>query len=83
MKNFEDRLQQLEEIADKMREGNIPLDEAVSMFEKGISLARGLEKDLGKIEKKIEILVKEPENPGDEPSLELFPELSDQDETEG
>ena len=82
MKNFEDRLQQLEEIADKMREGNIPLDEAVSMFEKGISLARGLETDLTKIEKKIEILVKEPETPDDEPSLELFPELSGQGEEE-
>ena len=82
MKNFEDRLRQLEEIADKMREGNIPLDEAVSMFEKGILLARGLEKDLAKIERKIEILVKEPGEPGDEPSLELFPELSDREDEE-
>ena len=52
------------------------------MFEKGISLARGLETDLTKIEKKIEILVKEPETPDDEPSLELFPELSGQGEEE-
>ena len=76
MKNFEERLKALEEIAEKMREGNIPLDEAVSLFEKGTTLARGLEKDLAKIEKKIEILAKEPENPEDEPSLELFPDMS-------
>ena len=76
MKNFEERLMALEEIAEKMREGNIPLDEAVALFEKGITLARGLEKDLSKIEKKIEILAKEPENPDDEPSLELFPDMS-------
>ena len=74
MKNFEERLKALEEIAEKMREGNIPLDEAVSLFEEGVALARGLEKDLAKIEKKIEILAKEPETPEAEPSLELFPE---------
>jgi exodeoxyribonuclease VII small subunit len=76
MKNFEERLTALEEIAEKMREGNIPLDEAVSLFEKGITLARGLEKDLARIEKKIEILAREPETPDDEPSLELFPDMS-------
>ncbi len=80
MKNFEERLARLEDLADKMREGNIPLDDAVSMFEEGIGLAKGLEKDLSKIEKKIEILVNEPEKTGDEPTLELFPELKNPQE---
>ena len=80
MKNFEERLAKLEDLADKMREGNIPLDDAVSMFEEGIGLAKGLEKDLSKIEKKIEILVNEPEKTGDEPTLELFPELKNPQE---
>ncbi len=80
MKNFEERLTRLEELADKMREGNIPLDDAVAMFEEGIGLAKGLEKDLIRIEKKIEILVNEPEKTGDEPALELFPELKDPQE---
>lgn len=34
MKNFEERLRQLEDIADRMKEGDTPLDDAVSMFER-------------------------------------------------
>lgn len=74
MKNFEERLTRLEELNEKMKSGNIPLDEAVVMFEDGIKLARGLEKDLSKVERRIEILVNEPETPEEEPTLELFGE---------
>ncbi len=72
MKNFEERLAKLETLNDRMREGNLPLEEAVSIFEEGISLARSLEKDLSKIERKIEILVNKPESPEEKPNLELF-----------
>jgi exodeoxyribonuclease VII small subunit len=78
MKSFEDRLTRLEELSDKLREGKIPLEEAVSIFEEGMTLARELEKELAKIERKVEILVNEPEKKsaasgGQEPVLELFP----------
>jgi len=79
MKNFEERLNRLEELNEKMKSGNIPLDEAVEMFEDGIKLARGLEKDLSKVERRIEILVNEPETPEEEPNLELFGEVQDED----
>jgi len=79
MKNFEERLARLEELNEKMKSGNIPLDEAVEMFEDGIKLARGLEKDLSKVERRIEILVNEPETPEEEPNLELFGEVQDED----
>jgi exodeoxyribonuclease VII small subunit len=72
MKKFEDRLSELEELNEKMKGGDIPLDEAVELFEKGIKLAKSLEKDLSKIERKIEILVNEPEAPNEEPNLRLF-----------
>lgn len=73
MKKFEERLSELEGLNEKMKEGEIPLDEAVSLFERGIKLAKGLEKDLSKIERKIEILVNEPDDPEtEEPHLELF-----------
>ena len=45
MKSFEERLNRLEELNDKIADGEIPLDEAVSFFEEGIKLAKGLEKD--------------------------------------
>ena len=74
-KSFEERLQRLEEINEKINEGEIPLEQAVAQFEEGIRLAKGLEKELSKIERKIEILVNEPETAEEEPSLELFPDL--------
>ena len=75
MKKFEERLEKLEDLNEKMKAGSIPLDEAVGMFEEGIKLAKSLEKDLSKIERKIEILVNEPDSPEEEPNLELFPGL--------
>ena len=59
MKSFEERLNRLEELSEKLKTGNVPLEEAVSLFEEGIKLARGLEKELSKIERKVEILVNE------------------------
>ncbi len=72
MKTFEQRLSRLEELNETMRNGQLPLEEAVALFEEGIKLARGLEKDLNKIERKVEILVNKPESPEDTPNLELF-----------
>jgi exodeoxyribonuclease VII small subunit len=80
MKNFEQRLTRLEELAGKISEGDVPLEDAVNMFEEGIKLAQGLEKDLAKVERKIEILVNQPDKQEDEPNLELFPELEDDQE---
>ena len=78
-KSFEDRLERLEKLAEKLREGKIPLEEAVTLFEEGMKLARSLEKDLSRVERKVEILTREPESNGEEPGLELFPELSEDD----
>ena len=72
MKNFEERLNKLEELNEKMKEGSVALDEAVQIFEEGIKLAKGLERDLSKIDRKIEILVNKPEKDNEEPNLELF-----------
>ncbi len=77
MKSFEERLQRLEELVAKIREGEVSLDEAVGAFEEGIKLAKSLEKDLSKVERRIEILVNEPDSPDEKPTLELFPELEE------
>lgn len=78
-KSFEERLERLEKLAEKLREGKIPLEEAVALFEEGMKLARSLEKDLSRVERKVEILTQEPAGDGQEPGLELFPELSEED----
>ena len=73
MKNFEERLERLEKLGEKIRKTDIPLDEALSAFEEGIRLARTLESDLEKIENRIEVLMNSTEAPASEsPELELF-----------
>jgi exodeoxyribonuclease VII small subunit len=57
MKNFEDRLERLEILGEKIRKPELPLDDALKAFEEGIKLARSLEKDLEKVESRIEILL--------------------------
>jgi exodeoxyribonuclease VII small subunit len=72
-KSFEERLERLETLGEKIRKTDIPLDEALKAFEEGIRLARGLESDLGKIESRIEILMNSADAPlGESPELELF-----------
>jgi exodeoxyribonuclease VII small subunit len=73
LKNFEERLEHLEKLGEQVRKTDIPLNEALAAFEEGIKLARDLEKDLEKIESRIEILVNgdSAENPA-KPELELF-----------
>jgi len=73
MKNFEERLDRLEVLGEQIRKADIPLDKAINAFEEGIKLARTLEKDLEKIESRIEILMNSAEALADEsPELELF-----------
>jgi exodeoxyribonuclease VII small subunit len=57
MKNFEERLERLESLGEKIRKPDLPLDDALKAFEEGIKLARSLEKDLEKVETRIEILM--------------------------
>jgi exodeoxyribonuclease VII small subunit len=73
MKNFEERLLKLENFGDTIRKTDIPLEDALKAFEEGIKLARSLEKDLEKIESRIEILLNSPEAKVQEsPELDLF-----------
>ena len=65
-KSFEERLERLEELGDEIRKTDIPLEEAIKAFEEGIKLARELEKDLEKIESRIEILMNNTASVGDD-----------------
>jgi exodeoxyribonuclease VII small subunit len=75
MKNFEERLVRLEELGALVKKNDIPLDEALAAFEEGIKLSRSLEKDLEKVENRIEVLTNGTEDASgdaDQPNLELF-----------
>lgn len=72
MKKFEERLSRLEELAERIKESDLPLEEAVSVFEEGIKLSKGLQRDLEKVQAKVEILLNEPETEEEKPELGLF-----------
>ena len=72
MKKFEERLARLEEISEKIKSVDISLEDALAAFEEGIKLAKTLEKDIDKIESKVQILMNQPVQPQDKPELELF-----------
>lgn len=73
MKTFEDKMKRLEELSQLIKERDIPLEKAVQSFDEGVKLAQELEKELSKVEKKVEILLNEPQPESEEkPELGLF-----------
>lgn len=74
MKKFEERLERLEELSDAIKNPDLALEDALAFFEEGIKLAKNLEKELDKIEGKIQILMNQPASIDEKPELELFPD---------
>ena len=72
MKNFEDELKRLEEIVEQIKNSDVPIEKAISMFEEGMKISKTLEKDIEKMEGKISILLNQPMDIDDKPELELF-----------
>ncbi|HEQ4381721.1 TPA: exodeoxyribonuclease VII small subunit [Streptococcus pyogenes] len=50
-KTFEENLQDLETIVNKLENGDVPLEEAISEFQKGMLLSKELQKSLQAAEK--------------------------------
>jgi len=57
--SFEKALADLEAIVEKLEKGGLSLNESLALFEKGVKLAKFLRDELGKAEKKVEILLKD------------------------
>jgi exodeoxyribonuclease VII small subunit len=58
-KPFETSLTELEAIVAKLENGDLPLEESLDLFEKGIKLSRECRDRLAKAERRIEILLKD------------------------
>jgi exodeoxyribonuclease VII small subunit len=56
---FEDALQRLEEIVDRLETGELPLEDSLKVFEEGVALARRCSKYLEEAEKRVELLTKD------------------------
>jgi len=72
MAQFEKQLERLEEISASIKKSDISMEEALKFFEEGIQLAKKMEKDLEKIETKIQVLMNAPVTVEDKPELDLF-----------
>lgn len=55
---FEENLKELEQTVKKLEEGNVSLDEMLSLFENGIRLTKSCTAQLDEAEQKINILLK-------------------------
>jgi exodeoxyribonuclease VII small subunit len=55
---FEERLNDLESIVAKLEGAELPLEDALALFEKGIGLVRALTAQLDEVEKKLEVLTR-------------------------
>lgn len=69
--SFEKALAELEDIVETLEKGGLALNDSLAFFEKGVKLARFLRGELGKAEKKIEILLKDEKGEIKEEPFEL------------
>lgn len=65
MNTIEERLEKLENLSDSIKDSDLGIEEAMALFDEGIKLVRGIEKDLDEMEGKIQILMNQPEDTDD------------------
>lgn len=57
--NFENALEELEELVSSMEDGNLTLEDSLKAFEKGIKLTRECQTALKNAEQKVQVLINE------------------------
>ncbi|HMI76339.1 MAG TPA: exodeoxyribonuclease VII small subunit [Steroidobacteraceae bacterium] len=66
--DFETAMRDLEELVDRLEHGDLPLEESLAAFERGVMLTRACQSALKEAEQKVEILLKK----AGEPAVEDF-----------
>lgn len=56
---FEEAMEQLEKIVERLESGELSLDDSLAAFEDGVKLVKFCNQKLTEVEKKIELLVKD------------------------
>ena len=59
MPKFEECLQRLEEVVNQLERGDVPLEQALKLFEEGVQLSNSCRKELEEAEGKVEILLRQ------------------------
>ncbi len=68
--DFERSLEQLEQLVERLEQGDLPLEEALAAFERGVKLTRECQTALRAAEQKVEILLREAGPDGEPVPLE-------------
>jgi exodeoxyribonuclease VII small subunit len=58
MPDFETAMRDLEELVERLEHGDLPLEESLAAFERGVMLTRACQSALKDAEQKVEILLK-------------------------
>ena len=66
--DFETAMRDLEELVERLEQGDLPLEESLAAFERGVMLTRACQTALKEAEQKVEILLKR----AGEPVVEEF-----------
>jgi exodeoxyribonuclease VII small subunit len=66
--DFETAMRDLEELVERLEQGDLPLEESLAAFERGVMLTRSCQTALKEAEQKVEILLKK----AGEPAIEGF-----------
>lgn len=82
-KSFEEAMQQLESIVHELETGDLSLEIALKKFGEGVKLSKLCSRKLDETEKKVSILIQDPEGKTTEkPFPPVFPEtVTDKDES--
>lgn len=83
---FEEALEELETIAQKLESGELTLDESIQYYEKGVALAKFCRQKLEEAERKIEILQKQPDGSIQKKSIKVKEdtgEIEDDEDVQG
>lgn len=73
-KRFEEALDELEKVVERLESGELSLEDSLAAFEEGVKLVRYCNQKLAEVEKKIELLVKDKEGKLQLRPLEEFKE---------
>jgi exodeoxyribonuclease VII small subunit len=57
--SFEEAMDQLEQLVAKLENGDVPLEQAIDLFQEGMKLSHLCSQKLEQVERKIEMLVEE------------------------
>lgn len=71
--NFEAAMSELESLVERLEGGDLPLEDSLKTFERGVALTRSCQLALKEAEQKVEVLLKK----AGQPSLESFTQTTD------